>query len=171
MLKQNNVSVYKKFIDLLEKYRIQNNNQTEKNYTHTTMGYPKGCFNIPDNKINNFFDLYQKALKAKSNDFFYLTEVHLPQGPIIIDIDIKYYLDNEDEDNTRLYNEDDIINILKIYNNVILEYLDVDEDSFRSYILEKNKATFVKELMVDGKMRKLYKDGVHIIYPLICVTT
>jgi len=166
MLKQNNTSPYKKFIDFIEKYRCQTNS-LDKQFTHTTMGYPKGSFNIPDNKSNMFFDLYEKALK--SGEFIYMTEAHLSQGPIIIDIDIKYLL-NYNNEKTRLYTEQHILDILKIYNNTILEYLDVEEENFRIYILEKNKASFVKDILEDGEIKKQYKDGVHIIYPFICAT-
>ena len=163
----------------LDKFRIvkqdnsQNSNQGQLNGqtnvntkpSHISMGSYCGSFNIPDSKNNlTLFKNYQNAVRAGFIPG--ILETHLEQGPLVIDLDFKYTL-NSDTPNTRIYTDQDLQNILTIYNQAILTYLQINEDDFNIYIMEKEQPKIVSR--DDSKNKITYKDGVHIMYPFICI--
>ena len=163
-----NNDTYKKLIDFMEKYRIKSGE--DKKITHVSMGtngYLQGKFSIPENLTELFYKYYSKSLK--DNAHLFIAESPLEQGPILIDIDMKYELINNTGDenlHSRMYEKSDIELVLNIYNKAILTYLNVDEELFKTYVFEKKMPTIVKN--IDGKT--MYKDGFHIIYPFICAS-
>jgi len=166
--------IMKKFFDLLGKNRVLTL-QTEgemKKATHYSLGDPKGKYDFSGDKNQKLLDIYTKAVFEKnvSNDV-YLVETHLPQGPIVIDIDISYSSDKKES--AHKYTSSHIERLLEIYNRNIRKYLNVeDPDDFRSYLLEKPSPS-VKKIVQDDNGNNIYdlKDGVHIIYPYLCTTT
>lgn len=157
----NNFKSINNLQNFLNIYRIQDKNIRP---THTSMGTFLGSFNIPENKIDEFYKLYKKVIK--SNQIPNLLEVHLEYGPIIIDLDFKYTLKSSTK-STRIYTYDDIKIILDLYNKAICSFLSIDENNFKIFLLEKSKP---KIISIDEENNTIqYKDGVHIIYPEICV--
>lgn len=149
----------------IDKYRAgKTDNIKNTKMTHTSMGSFLGSFNIPDDKLKEFFKLYQRVIK--NGNIPGILETHLEQGPLIIDLDFKYTL-NADTLNTRIYSNQDIENIIKIFNQIIFTYLSVNPDDIEIYILEKPKAKKInKEHPTKNKIS--YKDGIHVIYPYVC---
>lgn len=144
-----------KLIEYTGNYRV---GQGQK-CTHTSISIPRGKFLMKGTVRKGFMDLYSKALRAGA-DLHYV-EQHSKQGPIVIDLDFNY--DNNSETNdkvTRYYTVKNIKNVIKIYNEEITKYLDIEDEQLRSFVLEKQQPT-VKH---DGKL----KDGFHIMYPFIC---
>jgi len=135
----------------------------EKNIiTHTSI--IGGSYNIPENKKSEFFRLYKKAIKSGAK--LHITEQHISQSPIIIDIDIKYKV-SKDITNKRLYNDEHINKIIESYNKYIIEFLNINNDEqLNAYIMEKEKPT----LILEENDYETYKDGIHIIYPNLCTT-
>ncbi len=120
------------YYTFLGEHKVQRGEQ----YSHTSLGTPKGCYLIESKDKDKFFNLYKKALGEKTELF--MSEVHRSQGPIIIDLDIKYPKDKVLEG--RIY--DGFVNtFLKIYNDIILKYLVTDEEDFLTFIFEKCKPT------------------------------
>lgn len=146
------------FYSFLNKYKIEKNSYEFK-MTHYSMGDVKGTYSVPEDKIDEFYKLYKKIIRFTIPS---ILEVHLEQGPIIIDLDFKYKKD----DDSRIYSVEDIKYIIKIYNQIILTYLDVTDNNILAYILEKDKP----KIKANNDLNKEYeyKDGVHIIYPYIC---
>ena len=153
-IETNKIQQLNNLYSFLDKYRINKTDKTIKP-SHISMDKYMGSFNIPEDKLMHFFKFYQKAVKV--GNIPSILESHLEQGPLIIDLDFKY----TPTTNTRAYSDKDIMNILKIYNQVILTYLSINEDDLNIYILEKDEPKKVDEIT--------YKDGLHIIYPFICV--
>jgi P4 family phage/plasmid primase-like protien len=153
------------FYQFIDKYRVIKVNGQVNNVkpSHTSMGSILGSFNIPDDKNIHFFKYYQKMIK--SGIIPSILETHLDQGPILIDLDFKYTL-KTDSPNTRIYTDLDIENVLKIYNQVIMTYLSINEDDINIYVLEKPQPKIIQ--VDDTNKKTTYKDGVHIIYPFIC---
>ena len=88
----------------------------EKNgITHTRIGDKElniygGKYSIPDEKINEFYKLYNRhAFTNKKLEF--LTEVQRSTGPILIDLDFRFSTDVED----RLYEDQHIQDMLELY--------------------------------------------------------
>lgn len=157
---------YSQLHDFLSKHAIQKKCEN-KQFTHTSLGYPKRSYEILDERSGKMMDLYCRALaeldNSRSTDHnLYLSERHVAVGPIIIDVDIKYHLPEECSDHR--YTIDDIKILIDLYNKQINEYLNVDTSNMDVYLLEKKSATFKNETA--GVYN--YKDGVHIIYPFIC---
>jgi P4 family phage/plasmid primase-like protien len=125
-----------------------------KKFTHTSMGKPTGSYYIENENIDIFNELYQKAIFDGKT--LHITEKHDDIGPIIIDLDFKY----EFEVNERQHNKDFVKKIVKMYNETILELLDINEHDNRleSFVFERNQAY---------KTKGITKDGIHILYPKI----
>ncbi len=166
-MKSKNTS-YNKLVDYLTKKRIKDN---DKKITHISIGdynkgYLMGSFSIDDNDLITFYNYYNKALTEGYN--LHMLESPKEQGPIIIDIDFKYELFKNSE--ARIYTDYDINNIVKHYTESINKYIilnDEEGENCMAYILEKDKPKFIDE--IDDKYE--YKDGLHIIFPNLCVST
>lgn len=155
---KNKINLY----DFLNKYRIEKGKNIKP--SHVSMGNFVGSYSIPKENIDEFMKLYKKQIKKEIPS---ILEMHEIQGPIIIDIDLKYTIkkDNLDNlDNYRKYLESDIINIIKNYNYILLTYLKLTDSDMHAYVLEKNKPKIISKNDIEEK----YKDGFHIIYPNIC---
>ena len=154
-------SHYIKFIELLNKCRIdraENNNI----FTHTSLGNPFGCFNITDKEREKFNDFYSKVVNENKHAI-YLTEKHRKQGPILIDLDFKYYSDSD----VRIINDFHYNVLIEEYIKNIIKYIKLDDiEDLKCYVLTKPRPTSVAK-DVDAR-ETLYKDGVHIIFPNIC---
>lgn len=140
----------KEFIAFLNKFKTNNADIA----THYMMSGTCGKFHIPNNDKKTFHNLYMEAIKDKLD--IALIEKHKNQGPIVVDIDIKYKGKTE-----RIMREELVESIIKIYNRCINEVLDVPEHLFLSWLFMKKKPT-----IKDG----ITKDGFHLMYPTICAT-
>ena len=158
----NNLHMFIDKFRIIKQENISNYNQIKP--THISMGQYCGSFNIPDTKNLQFFKTYQNVIKAGLIPS--VLETHLDQGPLLIDIDFKYILNNNTP-NTRIYTDQDVQNILSIYNQVLLTYLQINEDDLNIYVMEKTQPKIV--LIDDSKNKITYKDGIHIMYPFISV--
>ena len=110
---------YKKLINFLNKVRINKKDQIDNNnykVTHTSINNPKGSFNIADENLNIFLDLYKNVVS--NNIDMYFTESHNEQGPLILDIDIKYHLSSS-KTKERIYNKNNVIELITVYNELI----------------------------------------------------
>jgi P4 family phage/plasmid primase-like protien len=144
------------FYEFINKRRAE-----DKNYTHLSMGYPLGKYNIASDDMIDFYKLYRDALKEGTK--IHLVEAHYKYQPIIIDIDFKY---TNDSDN-RLYKEDDIKRIVRAHNEIIKEFLDIDNPDIKAFVFEKEKPSQYTDQDDEGNAK--YKDGIHIMYPdIIC---
>uniref|UniRef100_A0A6C0LT98 SF3 helicase domain-containing protein n=1 Tax=viral metagenome TaxID=1070528 RepID=A0A6C0LT98_9ZZZZ len=136
--------------DFMKKYK---NNEKKMQWTHTSMGDPFGSYNIPDDIYPQFIKLYVDAIMAGHKPF--ITERHKEIGPIVIDLDFVQSKEND----KRYYNEKTIQNIIRIYDNIIKQFLDIDDCIRDAYVTEKKSPT-----LRAGE----YHDGIHIMYPYIC---
>ena len=130
-----------------------------------------------DADIQKFHDLYLKAIfpnttspDVKPNSVAYFTEHQLDEnGPILIDIDLKY---DSSKVQKRQHDTNTIINIIKVYlNTIVSEFLDVEvirkeyfDVKIPIYVMEKDiNVDNVQQLTIDTKNENIVKDGVHII--------
>ena len=123
-------------------------------HTHTAFGAPWGKYNIADEEMGKFFELYCGALGLYE---LHIIERPKPIGPLIIDIDFKFDMSHKE----RLYKLDDIKYTVATINGILNEYFRWDGDMLNSFIFEKEKPSF---------NNKEYKDGFHIMYPFIALT-
>jgi P4 family phage/plasmid primase-like protien len=148
------------FNDFINNYKIIKKLGDKHSITHTSL--IGGSYNIPDNKKSDFFRLYKKVIKSGWK--LHISEQHITQAPIIIDVDIKYKISKE-LSNKRLYNDNHVKKIIELYNIYINEFLKIDkDDKLNVYLMEKEHPTLISE--EDGF--EIYKDGFHLIYPNLC---
>ena len=131
----------------LEKFRSNGSNT----FTHTGWYPTKGTFHVNDEDNDDFLRMY--TTYAMKNIEMGLVEQHTKTCPILVDIDIKYELERG---LNRCYTKNDVKNIVKLYNEQIEKYFNVDQ--IDAYVFEKPKPT--------KKMGNI-KDGIHIMYPYI----
>ena len=127
-------------------------NSTEK-YTHLSYGKVTGKYYISSLDIKDFIRLYINAVNHEVDDLSIL-EIQPEYGPIIVDIDLKYPMEEGNSD--RLYNDDMILNIIEKYKTSITKYLEItDIDNCLIFVFEKKHKS---------EKDDYYKDGFHILF-------
>ena len=138
----------------LNDFLAEHNVANSQNYTHTSIN--SGKYNIKEDELEIFYKLYEKAICDKK--YLYLTERtnDLDFGPIIVDLDFNY----ENEILERQHNIEHIKKIVQIYNEVLIENLDIDEhdDRLKAFVFQRDDIY---------QKSGIKKDGVHILYPKI----
>jgi P4 family phage/plasmid primase-like protien len=125
-------------------------------FTHTSL-QPKVSYNIPMDKRDTLHYLIADSIHNRKP--IYLTEKPLKIKPITIDIDLKYSIDCT----TRQHDERHIKELLKLYSEAIITFVDLPEDyNIDAYVFQR-KNPYPK----NGNI----KDGLHIMYPDICIDT
>jgi P4 family phage/plasmid primase-like protien len=154
-------------IDEFRRYILQFRAEKGKTCTHTSIREPAARLYIPDEKLDEFFQMYRKAMVNRVPLHF--TEKPTPNSPMRVDLDFRFKLHNEGDGLSapaqpgklvRQYLPSDVRRIVKAYFEVLLEYVEVSYDHMIAYILEKPAPMEYR-----GKM----KDGIHIIFPYIVV--
>ena len=130
-------------------------------YTHTRiankdMGITGGTFSISNNDKNNFYNAYKEHVFVKGK-MEYLTEKQLIEnGPILIDIDLRYNNDVIERQHTNEH----IIDLVMLYSNKISKIFEIPENCKISvFVMEKNKVNILEDKT---------KDGIHIIFGISC---
>jgi len=144
---QTNVEAY------LNKFRVGSGQNIK--YTHVSMGeHYTGKFMLDKKEIKEFNKMYSEAIE--NGVIFSLAEKQKDcgYGPLLIDIDLEIPIEDYTED-TRLYNDAMIFEIIDVYREVSKEYLDLNSQELVASVFEKPKPT---------KKISTVKDGVHIIF-------
>jgi len=112
-----------------------------------------GTYCINDEEYDQFLDIYYQEIIQK-NKAEYLTEKQrINDGPIAIDLDLKYdYSVTEKQ-----YNQNHIADLIDLYLEVLKDIYQFDDEvGIEIYIFEKEHVNRVKE-------KKYTKDGIHMI--------
>lgn len=142
----------------LDQYRIMKDKSSKNTCvaTHTSMGVvhkKRGTFNIPEDKIDEFFSEYEKVVFDHGIHQYMTERPLLDKGVLKFDLDFKYECDHLE----RMYSEVAVKKIVEIINAYLKEYLKVDNVSkFNAYIFQRD---------FPYRKGKLVKDGIHIMYP------
>lgn len=148
-----------KLFEFLEEFKVK---KGEVN-THTSLN-PNASYNITGNaRRDRFMALYKAALD--DGEELHFTEKHKSQGPILVDIDIKY---TSTDSNDRRYNDDHIMYIIEKYNRLLNHYLDISDEQLQVFVFEKQTPTIAREENSNDEIKYSLKDGFHLMYPYIC---
>ena len=142
----------KKYYDFINKYRV-----TEKNVFHTHTRITGGKFNIPDDVIEQFYELYYNHVIINKNEET-MTEVQLKDGrsPILIDLDLRYDI----EIDRRQHDEELPLTVIEIYMEQIKKIVDLQSDiMIPIYLFQKPNVN------IDTENNRT-KDGLHLIIGL-----
>lgn len=122
------------------------------NFTHTSVGNPKGSYYIPPELRTKLHSAIIRSVYEK-NLPVHLTEKPLENKIITIDIDLRY----SQEHSTRMHNEKHIRALVGLYNDAIHKYIDLPSGhKLQAYVFERDSSY---------AYRGDFKDGIHIIYP------
>tara|TARA_Y100000389_G_scaffold205110_1_gene263323 strand:+ start:2702 stop:5368 length:2667 start_codon:yes stop_codon:yes gene_type:complete len=132
-------------------------------FTHTSMGSPKISLDIPNEKLPEFYKLYNVA-KMRGEQMHY-TEKPLNPSPLRVDLDFRFAIKRDENQNAKMekelyYTYEHIKNIINEYFKIITNILDIEKDHLEVYVMEK--ANPIEE-------RGLIKDGIHLIFPNIII--
>ena len=147
---------FKSLEQFLNNHRCQKNSGQE--HTHTSIGSTDyniygGSYCIPDKNKCEFHELYNKHVFVHGKKA-YLTEKHIENAPILIDLDFRFNSEIID----RQYDDNVIISFLKAYVNELVNYVNVDKSKINAFVLEKS-------VPVQNNEKGYTKDGIHIIFP------
>ena len=123
-------------------------------FTHTRIGSKQlgiqgGCYNIPPDKRDTFYDLYLAHLKA--GRFEYLTEAQGETAPLMVDLDFRYDTDVEE----RQHSEGVVQDLVALYTKALSSIVAFSEGiSIKAFALEKPHVN-----CCEGQT----KDGIHIV--------
>jgi hypothetical protein len=131
-------------ISFLDNHRVKKGEQ----YTHTGIGLYRGSYKIPEEKMEEFYDLY---IKAMENNVLHLTEKTGEYFPILVDIDFKFPFGQIE----RKYTKTDIKTVVSHYFEEMKSVLELKGEHL-AFILEKNCPTIKKGCC---------QDGFHVIFP------
>lgn len=153
-------SQFKDLNEFLAKHSSKNEKkEANVSPTHTripdqTLNIYGGSYIIPREELKVFMNLYYQNVFVKKK-LEYLTEKQLEKnGPILIDVDLRYSIDVESRQHSREHILD-LINLL--YLEELKEFLAFEPNrAFPIYVFEKPEVN----RLADGS---LTKDGVHII--------
>lgn len=112
-----------------------------------------GSYHIPDEEYDQFLDLYYKDVIKKGADSFLTEKQRDIDGPIAIDIDLRY---NYDVD-SKQYTKDHIDDLIDLYLEELKKIFQFDENTnFNIFIFEKSSVNRISE-------KQITKDGIHMI--------
>ena len=124
--------------------------------THWAFGKFNGKFKIPEDKYNDFIKLYITEIRNKTE--LNILECQKDYSKILIDIDINI---NKDKwNNERLYDDNLINKIGKLYIKAINKNLVVEGEDLKVFLFEKQQPTINEE-------KNTVKDGFHLMFPNI----
>jgi P4 family phage/plasmid primase-like protien len=149
MNKENAIEKFNKFFNTFKL-----DNDSDEKSSHTCCGEPFGKYNIPDNKLDEFYLLYSNAINSGYTS--HITEVRKKYSPIVIDLDFRQELDKPE----RFYTEQNIEKFVSLFNKELDKYVDIPEDKYEVFVFEKKEPNKKKDKICDG---------IHIIYPYVCV--
>lgn len=132
--------------------------------THTLMGplhkdinRSMGRYRIVGPDYEKFLDLYQNAIQTM--DMHVVERPCKKAVPVVIDIDFNTHKKYK---NDRQYLDKHIKDVVKVYNKLFKQYLDISTDEIKAFVFEKPTPTY-EEKATGSRC----KDGFHIIYPEI----
>ena len=129
------------------------------NFTHTRIGDKNakiygGTYLVPDNESNVFLEKYYEHVFVNGNNE-YLTEKQIvDDGPILIDIDLRYNKDVQ----TKQHSKEHIVDLIMVYADICGIILDLEDGiEVDVYVMEKKNV---------NQLEDKTKDGIHIIIGL-----
>lgn len=160
-LSKQDKNLYKKYCKFLSKYEIDSKIKNS-NPTHVTCGAPYKKYNIPDDKLDDFYEHYSNLCNT-GRIVLHMVERPKEIGPFIIDLDYDIGVAN------RVYTENHIKNVIKITTTILRTYFQIKKSkSLQAFVFEKKKPS--KRDKNDENGNAIYKDGFHIIYPNVSLT-
>lgn len=129
------------------------------NFTHTRIGDKElkihgGTYMISDNEASQFLEKYYHHVFVNGNNEYLTERQIIEDGPVLIDIDLRY----EKDVRTKQHTKDHIVDLIMVYAEKCSMILDLeDQVEVDVYVMEKKDVNILKDKT---------KDGIHIIIGL-----
>lgn len=141
----------------------------DSSYTHVSMGFPKGVYQIGNQTLPHFWNMYSSVYKTHRQ---YIAEKQGEETPILVDVDLKIKLsDSKDFDESVLYTEEQVKAVVMAYQQSITDHVNFegcDEtrriSAYTCVLLEKTP------YMVEQGGVYYKKGGFHLHFPKIFLT-
>jgi P4 family phage/plasmid primase-like protien len=140
-------------------------------FTHTSIAAPAGTYRITEEDAPEFVKLYKRAMMSGASLHF--TEKPTAISPMRVDLDFRFSLPEPGVGDLgaggtkstlfkRMYLPADIERIVGSYVRLMKNYLDVPAADYQTIVMEKPAPT---------EYRSKMKDGLHIMWPNLHVST
>lgn len=115
-----------------------------------------GRYSIPDDKYEEFLKLYYNEVLCGSKDEHLTEKQRLDEGPILLDLDLKFSYETK----KRIYTKDHIFDLICTYLDELKQMYQFDDTlDIPIFIFEKDSVNRVED-------KGYTKDGIHIIIGL-----
>ncbi len=135
-------------------------------HTHVSMGDTKGTWYLSSDKSQEFYNVYGLALK--NGQKLSLAEKPGEYVPLLVDIDLKKEVNGyPNYGSNDFYNDEDIINVVKIFQNAVSENVNrhvkkLTNKNLRCVVLEKD--IFIERIN-ESEDKYIVKKGIHLHFP------
>lgn len=152
---QPDIEKKQKLLNEFKTFLINHYRKDGGKFTHTRVGTPAGVYKIKSGiEGQTFLNMYTKLLEY--GEILNFSEKQKEIGPLMTDYDFEF----TPEYQQRMYNENNIIDIVKILNLIIYKYFDINKRNIIAYVTEKEQPTFKYK---NNELVSV-KDGFHICY-------
>lgn len=138
---------------------LENNRVTGDYHTHVNMVHPKGKFQISKHVSESFWDHYCNDIYNEEKTEYGIAEKPGSIIPVVVDIDIKLEY-SEDKDVERLYNDYQVENIVRNYQEILKNILQ-NPTPENLYVCILEKPTY----RVTVNEKEYIKGGLHLHIP------
>lgn len=138
-------------------------------YTHVSMGYSKGIYQIGNQALPQFWNMYSSICKTHQQ---HIAEKQGEETPILVDVDLKIKLnDSKDFNDSVLYTEEQVKAVVMAYQQSITDHVNFEGCSeakqtgaYTCVLLEK------KPYIAEQNGVSYKKSGFHLHFPKIFLT-
>ena len=161
-MENQNISLQvEKFPDL-KSFLAGHRSPPDGKFTHTSMC--RGKYFIPEEKMEEMYSLYTQDTFEKGKEQR-LTEKPHDISPLRVDLDFRYTGNNLE----RRYTQEMIIEVAKRYMEPVEDWLFLEDNERLCFVTEKSNPQETTKKTEDGQ--KIYKDGVHLMWPYLLMGT
>ena len=142
---------------------LKNNYADGVYHTHTSMIEPIGKYQFNRTEIESFWELYCDKIYFEKDPIIGITEKSQQYIPVLVDIDIKLKVeDTKEEEVEHLYTEDNVLSLIRIYQQVLRRIVEGLTDEDLTCVLLEKPIYYIEQANHTYK-----KNGFHLHFPKI----
>jgi P4 family phage/plasmid primase-like protien len=140
-------------------------------WSHTSI-VPRGSYNIPDDKLELYYQLYTEECFT-NNQVLRMTEAQTEYTPVKVDLDFRYKTTSLE----RRYTQQHVKDVVALYSRIISEYYYIQDRELDCFVTEKPESAMswqVKPGTIPEEPNAelgIAKDGIHLMFPYLVTKT
>lgn len=144
-----NTKIYKNYQDFMYKHQLGSDDTKEITNTRIT----GGKYHIPDEEYQTFLNLYFNDIVSKKANEFLTEKQREKDGPIVVDIDLRYDISVTE----KLYGKTHVDDLIYLYLEELKNIYQLEEQfKFPVFVFEKKNVNRLLD-------KNITKDGIHLI--------